>query len=489
MVCKRWGMLLLVAVVLAGCSSPKPTLVPVFTPTPVVGARPPSFGAVSASGEVVPAQKAQLGFAVAGVVDTVNVKVGDRVQAGQTLAQLKGREGLEAAVARAQLDTASAQQEVAAAQQETLDAQKELLDAQQAITDMTASTATALNLAQIQTDIANYQKQIEAANRTLRNLTSPDVKYYTDQVARAQDALTITVQTADMTDLQMAVTQARDAVAQRTIDLTDAKNREGWGGAKPVLDAQKNYDLAVETLQNAELRLSQAQIANGNSITDAQKKLDDAKNALSSIQTGPDAVKVSQAQAALGLLQAQLAKAQSDAEKLKANSGVDPDKLKAAQDRVTAAQNRVAAAPARLVTAQAHLVAAQAGLVAARAATDQVTLTAPFTGTAVAVDIVPEAIAVPGQEAISLADLDHLQVVTTDLSERDLGRVKIGQPATIYVESLGSEVKGQVSQIALQSTKLGGDVVYAVTLDLVSPPAELRWGMSVKVDIAPSAAP
>ncbi len=500
---RGWAGLLVVALA-AGCSSAAPTLVPIITPTAAPSGSSSGSGGgsgvglVTASGMVVPAQQAALGVAVAGVVETLTVKAGDAVPAGQGLVQLQGSEQLAANVARAQQGIAAAQQTLAAAQQTLAaaqqagqDAQQAVLEARRAITALTESTAAALNLAQVQATVANTQKQIDDAQRTLYSLTTPDLKWYRDQLARAQDSLTITLQTAGMTDLQMAVTTAQDAVARRAIDLTDAKNREGWGGAKPVLDAQKNYDLAVETLQNAQLRLAQAQIANGNAITDAQKKVDDAQKALTGAQQ-PDTLKVNQAQANLSLLQAQLAKAQHDVVRLKASQGVDPDLLQTAQDRLVSAQNQMLAVQAGMVTAQAGVTAAQTGvtaaeaaLTAAQAALDQLSLTAPFAGTAVEVNVVPGAVVVPGQEVIRLGDLQHLQIETTDLSEKDVNQVHVGQAATIYVQALQRDVPGQVTEIATEATKLGGDVVYAVKLEMTNPPAGLRWGMSVKVNFAP----
>jgi HlyD family secretion protein len=488
----RLGLGVLVGVLLAGCSAgAAPTLVPISTPTAAApsstsgGGSNFGSGGVTASGEVVPAQNVDLGFALTGLVQAVNVKVGDRVEAGQVLVQLKGRERAEADVAGAQQEIAAAQLENEAAQQELAAAETERLDAQKAITDMVASTARALTLAQMQADIANTQKQIEDAQRNLRYLTSPDIKYYQDQLQRAQDGVTMTLQTADMTDMQIAVTQAQESLDQRTIELNDVKAREGWGGAKPVLEAQKNYDVAVDTLKNAQLRLAQAQIANGNSVSDAQKALDDARKALSNAMQGPDAVRLQQAQANLGLLKAQLSQAQSDEATLKANDGVDPDKLKAAQDRVTAADHRVAAAQARIASAEARLPAVQASLVAAQAALDGLSLTAPFAGNIVSLDIGVGEIVLPGQTLVRLADLEHLQIETTDLSEKDISQVTVGQPASIYVEALRSDVKGQVTRIASDATKLGGDVVYAVTLQLTEQPKDLRWGMTVKVTITP----
>jgi hypothetical protein len=84
---------------------------------------------------------------------------------------------------------------------------------------------------------------------------------------------------------------------------------------------------------------------------------------------------------------------------------------------------------------------------------------------------------------LTMADLHHLQVETTDLSERDVNQVAVGQQATVYVEPLGVEVEGQVVEIAPQATTVGGDVVYAVVVELDEQPPGLRWGMSVEVEI------
>ena len=70
----------------------------------------------------------------------------------------------------------------------------------------------------------------------------------------------------------------------------------------------------------------------------------------------------------------------------------------------------------------------------------------------------------PGQTVLSLANLDTLQVETTDLSERDINRVHVGQPVNVTVEGLNQTFTGQVIKIAPRSTKVGGDVVYKVTI-------------------------
>ncbi len=488
---RLFSLAALVALLLTACGGAAATAI-----SPSATALPPvaSNGLVISQGQLYPKQFANISFNTGGKVAEVIAQEGDVVQANDLIARLESTDAEETSVARAQkaANVASAQEavvaaqnEITAAQQNITTAQQELLTAQKAVTDILASAATALNLAQAQTDIANFQKQIDDAKKNLRYLTSPDIQWYQDQVARAQDALTITTQSASMTDLQIAVTQAKESLDQRTIELNDVKAREGWGGAKPVLEAQKNFDIATDILKNAELRLAQAQIANGNSLDDAQKKLDDATKALNNILQGPDAIKVNQAQANIALLQAQLAKAQSDAETLKANSGLDPDKLRLAQDRVVNAQDAVVAAQNRVAAAQARLATAQANLIAAQMKSDSVELKAPFAGTVSVQNLkVGESVSA-GQPMVTLANFSQWEVKTDDLTEIEVVKVKEGQNVTVKLDALPDVMlTGVVTAISSKYEEKRGDITYTVTIALTSSDPRMRWGMTAEVNFA-----
>ena len=80
-----------------------------------------------------------------------------------------------------------------------------------------------------------------------------------------------------------------------------------------------------------------------------------------------------------------------------------------------------------------------------------------------------------------LSDVSKLQVETTDLSERDVPNVKVGQTVTVTIKALGQNVAGKVVSISPVSTTLGGDVVHKTTIDLDTTPDNLRAGMSVDV--------
>ena len=113
----------------------------------------------------------------------------------------------------------------------------------------------------------------------------------------------------------------------------------------------------------------------------------------------------------------------------------------------------------------------------------QSTLTAPFDGTIVSVDIAPAETVVPGQVVMVLGDLSKYQVETTDLSERDVPRIHIGQSANVFIEALNEEFTGEVIDVDRVSSTLGGDVVFKVTIRLHDQPEGLLWGMSADTQI------
>jgi RND family efflux transporter MFP subunit len=134
-------------------------------------------------------------------------------------------------------------------------------------------------------------------------------------------------------------------------------------------------------------------------------------------------------------------------------------------------------------SAKADVDRAQALLDSAKATLAQATLRAPIDGTIASVDISPAETVVPGQIVIVIGDLSHFQIETTDLSERDVPSVQVGQPVNVFIEALNTEFGGKVLDIARQATTVGGDTVFKVTIELDEQPQDLYWGMSADVEI------
>lgn len=145
----------------------------------------------------------------------------------------------------------------------------------------------------------------------------------------------------------------------------------------------------------------------------------------------------------------------------------------------------------RIGTDEKHLELAEADVQRAQALLDsanatllaQSTLTAPFDGMIISVDIVPSETVTPGKIVIVLGDLSKYQIETTDLSERDVPNVNVGQSVNVFIEALNQEFTGKVVEVSQISSTLGGDVVYKVTIDLDDMPDGLLWGMSADVKI------
>lgn len=147
-------------------------------------------------------------------------------------------------------------------------------------------------------------------------------------------------------------------------------------------------------------------------------------------------------------------------------------------------QKRLGLDEVHIESAEADVARMQALLDSAKAILEtQYSLVAPFNGTVVSVDIAPSETVVPGQVVIVLGDLSRYRVETTDLSERDVTRVRVGQSAKVFIEALEEEFTGTVIDIDRVSSTLGGDVVFKVTVELDDQPEGLLWGMSADVQI------
>ncbi len=132
-------------------------------------------------------------------------------------------------------------------------------------------------------------------------------------------------------------------------------------------------------------------------------------------------------------------------------------------------------------TGYASLMEAKFNVQAAQASLDATRLVAPFSGEVASVTTSMGDYVSPGQVILVISDVRHLHVETTDLSERDVPKVKLGQAVTVSVKALNQAVTGKVTVISPLADTLGGDVVYTVTIVLDDLPSNLRAGMSVDV--------
>ncbi|MEW6083684.1 MAG: efflux RND transporter periplasmic adaptor subunit [Chloroflexota bacterium] len=127
---------------------------------------------------------------------------------------------------------------------------------------------------------------------------------------------------------------------------------------------------------------------------------------------------------------------------------------------------------------------AQAALEIAQAALAQTVLAAPYDGVIASVDVAQGEFIQQGQVALTLATLNNLHVETTDLSERDIMKVSVGDSANVFVEALNQNIEGKVIAVSPIADSVGGDVVFKVTIELDEQLDGLLWGMTAEVNIS-----
>jgi multidrug resistance efflux pump len=296
----------------------------------------------------------------------------------------------------------------------------------------------------VQLDDTTQQVGLQQANLALDELTSPEA------IANAKLAIT---------NAQTNVTNAQ----------TVLNNQQYWKNTDLIKNYYANYVLAKANLDKAQTNYDNThagQYINNANEAAAYNALYIAKQAYNTAQyyyslysQAPTQNQQDQAKANLDLANATLKNAQVYLAVLTGGT-VPPDAT--GSDLLKLQQARLA-----VQTAQASL--------------DATRLIAPFTGEVASVAVSIGDYVSPGQVVLIFSDVSHLHVETTDLSERDVPNVKLGQVVTVNIKALNQAVSGKVSAISPLADSLGGDVVYKVTILLDTLSSNMRSGMSVNV--------
>jgi len=161
---------------------------------------------------------------------------------------------------------------------------------------------------------------------------------------------------------------------------------------------------------------------------------------------------------------------------------------KAAGSGSRGATTRAPATAAQLAADQASLDAANARLSVARQDLGAATLVAPIAGTVALVNIAPGQQVTGGQGSGSTADFVIAgaggQEAITTVSVPDVGKLRVGQPATVTVDGSDTSISGAVVAIGvLASTSSAGNASYPVTIGLAADAPTLFAGAGATVAI------
>lgn len=372
------------------------------------------------SGTIQTADEVNVVSEVLGKVVQVNADVGDYVRRGQTLVRLDAQ-------------TAAAQADQAAAGVHS--ARVGLGQAEEALKLTDETTASGVRAADVAVATARERlKQAEAARDLVRSQVD-------SQVEQARTAL-------QSAETQLAEVRAGARAQQRR--QAEAQVRQ----AKANLDlAQQTHDRyrtlfdggVISQQQFDEIR-TQYQVA--------REAHQQAVEALSLVEEGARTEEVRLAELAVEQARERLRLAEAS----RTQVDVSEQDVRAAEQAVRQAQEGLRSAEAarrQVELRRREVAAARAGIQSAEAARrvtavqlDKHTVISPISGTVSARHVDPGEAASPGLPLLTIVGSEMLYVEAA-VSEQDLARVQVGQPAEVRVDGLPDEVfVGEIITVA-----------------------------------------
>jgi HlyD family secretion protein len=279
------------------------------------------------------------------------------------------------------------------------------------------------------------------------------------------------------------------AIRQAELALSTAQTQYARLQAPP-----SEYDIATAEAALESARTSYNKLLAGPSMEEiavARTNLKQAQASLKQAQAAYDQVadrpEIAMLPQSLQLEQATIALEAAEANFALTTRKPTEAELAAARSAVVQAESSLArlkqgVSEEEILLAQLQVQQAQISLDQARYQLEGTELAAPHQGTITLVGI-QEGELSGGQPAFVLTDLSryHIEV---DVDEIDIGRVAVGQQASILLDALpGERLVGQIDQIASSAEMDTGIVSYRATIGLLSTNGLLRPGMTANVDI------
>lgn len=405
---------------------------------------------VTVSGIVSPSQESYLTFEKSGKIQSINVKVGDKVTSGQVLATINGGNDYASVLnATAGLEAAEANLE----------------DAQNGPTEFELTSKTeAYNSALQDLILAD-----NSAGDTLRNIytsLSDVLGYKLNGVFTYSSFYRLNGNNCDQS-LQSKIELERYSLDEKMSSLNTLAQNFFIDTSLSQEDINKKVDdaglQAYSTAISVQSLLNDLDKIFNNacvlSYTDLNTYRSSVSNARSSVNTTISSItslksQISNLRSALTLASNALAEAKAGATSEKIKS------LRAAVD------------------------SAKANLISAKVTNAKNVLVAPFDGTVTQVNINLGEISSPGSPAINLISSNNLEL-KVKLSEIDLVKVKAGDKARVYLDTYGNMATfdGIVTQVYPAATKEGNTSVYYAKIDFTSLDDRVRSGMNGTAEI------
>ncbi|MGH7141787.1 MAG: efflux RND transporter periplasmic adaptor subunit [Minisyncoccia bacterium] len=375
---------------------------------------------VQASGTVTPTESVDLGFQRGGAIATITVAVGDHVAAGQTLATVASAD-LQGELEQARANVAAEKAKLASLQTGTRPEQL-------------ATTDTALAQQINSSYVASDNAVRTLADQFILNpeTQAPSLEFQTSDSALAGTVLQERVQIE-----QMLVAWQKSLPSQSALASSTLLSAEAESSAKNLSRVESFLD-DTSTLLTRAVVTSEVPIA---TLTQYETNISTARTTIAN--------SLSSLNAAAGQLSIELA----------GTSDQDLDAQKAA----------VASAAANVDTVSAEL--------------GQTVIKAPIAGTITVQNGNVGEVISAGAPIISLISDTHFEI-DAYLSEADIGKVTVGQDATVTLDAYpGQTYDAKVVAIDPAATVQNGASAYKITAQFAEDNPAIKSGLTANVSI------
>jgi RND family efflux transporter MFP subunit len=256
------------------------------------------------------------------------------------------------------------------------------------------------------------------------------------------------VASIDPTQVNAQIAQAQANAMQASAGIGQAQEQAN-AASSTISAARAGQAQAIASAGQADANVGRAQAGLAQARADydnvrrelARDQTLASKGYVSSARLDSRQTRVEVALATMRAAEAGVTAAQQTA--IAARAGID-----AASSGINQAQAGAGAAVAGVRAASGRAAAAQAGVNAAAFDRRWARLIAPAGGIVLTRLAEPGEVTAPGQPILIMADEQSPLILRTPISDRDVARVKVGDPARIRVSAIGAELSGQVTRVA-----------------------------------------
>ena len=423
---------------------------------------------ISANGTIVPERSVNVSPKTSGMLKSLLVKEGDRVEKGQILAYMDDS-NLQGQLTQTRGQLAAAEANL----QKLLNGTRtqDIAVAKAVLAEQQASLEKLLNGNRTQ-DIAVAQAQVAEQQATLQKLLngnrSQDIAVAEAQLAEQQANLQKLLKGNRPEDIAQAIAKLRDAeYAKNQAEEDFQRNQELYNAGAIALQVANNSRTARDR---------------------AQTQVRQAEQAVALLRSGTRPEEIAAARAAVEQKRQALALARS---------GARPEEIAAAQAAVEQKQQALAlleagSRPEDIAQARAQVLAARGSQQSVQAQINDTVLRAPFTGTVTRKYGDPGAFVTPttagsavsSATSSSILSLASKNQLVANVAETNISQIQMGQAASIQADAFaGKTFAGKITQISPQSIVQQNVTSFEVKAAIINDDKQmLRSGMNVNVE-------